>query len=1653
MSAFNALNLTPHDEQLEAEEHSRELQIEESFKIFQKALIDLKAKRYDDANSHFEILFRMEVIKPNKWGLYTYSTPTLNSLRYLAYRNRGMYYYAYLLDHEPQMSTEDIVDYTLKVVENLVESIQHSEADTTVTSLLNEIFSSYKTKRLQRWLLEYELTRQENTWVLLGRKRRGLLPQFKEILKEYDTLLVSIKEKCRNKALQRDNIRQYCDYDKMTSKPLNPILSKIREMKTQDEKTMKELDVFEVTLKDNSWDGLAKCLKELTPHVKNSILLTKSVDPYNEAEFPIEVVKFALCESITAESDDEETNEEDEREMTDKLKPNVDSKVEESSETSMENQPVSQDADIKTGKRPLDPSDGSRIAQRSSKRFKDKEQEIQEDDTLKSLEIFLNEITLLLTSLGVTVPFKTSYLLSEATLSNDIELVPYHDLIDCLKDWSSWHTDIFIQNDFKLEPTMGSASSDIEVLQLNSLLKSNMFADRGGLISNFKELRGHEMENFINCVNQKKMHYQEVRFTFLLTLLSLNSNDERLIVDYSWSNSLEKTVEWILLGLEPGLYNLMTYSLSKYPYFAISVYEILVNRLGNIHEEIEAKRLHGAKTSDLKSQRKHLVTKLVKWHTLIKSYVTQDGKWEIYLGWAHYCYLQYSCDIVDYRLLSTLHDIEKKLNMKGHQFAISYPNYRHIPSLSLEAINSQIRKINIIRKISVVDANEEAHENEEMAQHIDVLQSVLLQSLYPKMECSPEDEEMFTFISNSPFMLKVKLWEVLLSFYVTKNDMNNILKNYFYVLTLFTQVISSEKYTDLPEKARQQMLLIILSSVGNFTAKLIGSLSAANWHISEVITAEDLHTLTKTFFLFFPILSFESIMRTDPSKKPFFKKAVRSSSIMKDTVANLATVLIYFFNIEATSKTPAQQPSFTTNMIWCLHSLLGTFGFCDASDGNFLKICEKTLCRIADKDSLVLLKQVLWCRYHYLIAGDNFAPEQHPTKAIDMDKGNSLPLGIYLVKLLYQGKNPLLASGSKSNLKPVLDNIIETVGDPMIDGSQIIERNKYELREYLESPITAQNFRNAFSGKYTLPLTTPYDELQDFMDAGVFYVSSIQSLNLYRVRKKSMQARPSELDSIIAMLKSDIIYNTRRFESWYLLGKCYAYLVEDDLMWTSDKLTVIEKKNSIALTQRQSILCFIMSLTLFYAKETRITEDDIIAQKALEELGIELISGYFRPMEKLCFTWKRSETVLILEETGNVVEKKTNGSVYISDFNIEQAILLCFRNSSYLLNKYPTEENSTNWLTYYHIGRMYFKTDKMNYSGQAFENIQKSCQVAFRSSAPKDPIIEPYYSIVDMSFKSVKCGINDPAKALSILSREKEFFKEEEDFWQLDDSLTIDYQLRIFYHKIIHLLKFLIASDKKRWHHRPRYRIARVLFDEFGDVDGALEEMGAVMSIKSTHKNLVNIWKPDFERPGKHFVYTNQYVVFYLDMLYRKGDFNSIGLVCKKIRRFGSGMAYVNKASEHAVALYTACARKKLQINEREYTEQILPSLNYQAFLKTSQKLLDNFEESSYSESILESIKIAFQLKKGNNGIAFDGVCLSIYFKYFYLPFASAVSHNETDVPEQDKTLSPPPENAAATGQKPPLVMQNSTKPALPRKRVSKKDAFDRVRTLVDKIT
>ena len=52
-----------------------------------------------------------------------------------------------------------------------------------------------------------------------------------------------------------------------------------------------------------------------------------------------------------------------------------------------------------------------------------------------------------------------------------------------------------------------------------------------------------------------------------------------------------------------------------------------------------------------------------------------------------------------------------------------------------------------------------------------------------------------------------------------------------------------------------------------------------------------------------------------------------------------------------------------------------------------------------------------------------------------------------------------------------------------------------------------------------------------------------------------------------------------------------------------------------------------------------------------------------------------------------------------------------------------------------------------------------------------------------------------------------------------------------------------------------------------------------------TKTMVMQVWRPENERPGRHFVYTGRYVTFFVQLLYQLGDRASLEALAKRIRK------------------------------------------------------------------------------------------------------------------------------------------------------------------------
>ena len=157
----------------------------------------------------------------------------------------------------------------------------------------------------------------------------------------------------------------------------------------------------------------------------------------------------------------------------------------------------------------------------------------------------------------------------------------------------------------------------------------------------------------------------------------------------------------------------------------------------------------------------------------------------------------------------------------------------------------------------------------------------------------------------------------------------------------------------------------------------------------------------------------------------------------------------------------------------------------------------------------------------------------------------------------------------------------------------------------------------------------------------------------------------------------------------------------------------------------------------------------------------------------------------------------------------------------------------------------------------------------------KDPIIEPHYklaSIVDKLVGSDKIHVVEAQGILKATSYSSKVV-----------DVATDYDWERY---ILAVLKALRSADKSNWQHRLEARAAHVVYEtdphDPSSISGAKHELTQQIFTKTM---AVQVWKPDNERSGRHFVYTGRYVRFFVQLLCKTDDRENLEMLARRIRK------------------------------------------------------------------------------------------------------------------------------------------------------------------------
>ncbi|KAF9308980.1 Histone transcription regulator 3 [Podila horticola] len=625
-------------------------------------------------------------------------------------------------------------------------------------------------------------------------------------------------------------------------------------------------------------------------------------------------------------------------------------------------------------------------------------------------------------------------------------------------------------------------------------------------------------------------------------------------------------------------------------------------------------------------------------------------------------------------------------------------------------------------------------------------------------------------------------------------------------------------------------------------------------------------------------------------------------------------------------------------LIALIHDDLGVREICGIDNGQLIKLALKVSSPMQGAFYRKEENQCYYCFYGISLSVDGQYPIEHSSEPVDFDRQAATEFFPLLERSL---SDRALRGQVRNDIKDAVDRVEEALGLPPYESNAILTLNQQLVDSYLASEI---NFADVIqvNSLHKLPtMTQPPSSKLPSVYRNIYAIQGKIFLAQFKNKAKNNQFKPLEdLQHAINQFRIDIHVNPDSWDSWYALAICYAYLADENLVFSASDI-----RNNYAKIKdlhKRSFLCFSQAVRL---APKRMSKADLNGTERLpqdpqakDEPGTqseETTNGADKEDED---AMSSSDDSVTGQDDNSEQEWHQKQSAFWFDFgNLTYGILSkpvrmeAMRRSSGVLTltasgefqsveiPEPTEEqvytfaafcfnrslklNRQNWRTFFMLGKC---IEKLNGKPHQVLSLYQTAAdlVPDRTGQPgNERIFEPAYKLISTLTKHLAADKITPAKVETVMKRslaksklivvegESFIFEPPKEFLQPAPSdSAVEQDLK---KDKLHAFRLLCEglarirhADKRHWHHRPVFRQAWILYHVYHDVERAKTEMLSLFQVKSNLKTLVSsVWKPEFERSGKHFVYVGEYTKLLIVLAKETKDVETLNSLARKIRR------------------------------------------------------------------------------------------------------------------------------------------------------------------------
>ncbi|KAI0866302.1 hypothetical protein F4860DRAFT_134069 [Xylaria cubensis] len=647
-----------------------------------------------------------------------------------------------------------------------------------------------------------------------------------------------------------------------------------------------------------------------------------------------------------------------------------------------------------------------------------------------------------------------------------------------------------------------------------------------------------------------------------------------------------------------------------------------------------------------------------------------------------------------------------------------------------------------------------------------------------------------------------------------------------------------------------------------------------------------------------------------------------------------------------------------------VHQVLGLRKFCKSSNKIFLRMMRVELLKQHLIDNWEdYLGQVLYDLYGLKLGVGLSEVQDHGCPPEKLERRNTMSLVARVSILAHRMPMKDLL---KSDLKNTIEHMQQAIGQTK--SNQQLIQNLRIFNQTMAKPIHPLRLYEAFKGKVAIDAVSVNTADSTLARHRWFFLLGMIAFTKFKGVDLNRRQTPGATDDLrigATFLRQQLQFTPDQWDAWFRLAECFDYELDESVLWTADKMN--KERADLVKYQRNAIHCYTLALS---HSRTVIFNENEEANDAIHDLyhkfGMRMYASSREPFAMEPFQHSEHKRFVIHDTGADTKDVHSQ----MQDYKVWKYAARLFKKAM--------EVQPKQWKNQYMyakcIWKMYRKplsaldrNDQRNRPTvqMVVRALERSVEAVSALPKPRhgqDPILEPHYKIVSVIHKLVMLEDLKPQEAADILQRQP---------YAIDDGERIEMNdLEDWESYIIRTLTQLREKDRSNWQHRIFMRHARILFDENSEESSVVHALAAFSVLKEsmlTKTMVMNVWKCDAERPGRHHVYTEQYVRFVVKLLVVLKDRASFEAMLRRLRKKGADYYHFSDLWQTCCLAYLRLIRQAYQISP--VLEDEFKSTTPEEFEIITTRINEWCSDPASSHPALSALQEVIELKKLNGGL------------------------------------------------------------------------------------